>query len=182
MKKTCIILCSLLISIVCSEAKAQSFEKGTTAINAGIGIGTALGGYGTARPAISVSADHGLWEVGGPGLISLGGYVGNTGYKYSNGGYTSKWNYIIIGVRGAYHYSGFENLPDLDLYAGAMVGYNIVNYSSDVDESYYGKNYGSGIGFSGFAGARWFFTDLFGVYAELGYGVSVLNVGATIKF
>src|SRR5690606_28551310 len=157
-------------------------QHGTTAINAGIGVGTALGGYGTARPALSVSVDHGLWEVGGPGVISLGGCAGNSGYTYSNGCYTSKWNYIIVGVRGAYHYNGFETLPDLDLYGGAMIGYNIVNYTSDLDEAYYGKSYGSGIGISGFAGARWMFSEKFGAYAELGYGVSVLNVGVTYKF
>ncbi len=182
MKKSFIILFTLVVSLMTSELHAQAFEKGTTAINAGIGLGTALGGYGKARPAISVSADFGIWEVGGPGVISLGGYVGNTGYKYTGAGYTSKWNYMIIGARGAYHYNGFENLPELDLYGGAMLGYNSVNYSSDVDEGSYGKSYGSGIGLSGFAGARWFFTDQFGAYAELGYGVSVLNVGATYKF
>ncbi len=100
----------------------------------------------------------------------------------SESGYTSKWNYIIVGVRGAYHYNGFENLSNLDVYAGAMVAYNIVKYSSDLDEDYFSKNYGSGVGVSGFAGARWFFTDMFGVYAELGYGVSVLNAGLTLKF
>ena len=182
MKKSFIILFSLLFSIIYTETKAQAFQKGTTAINAGVGVGTALGGYGKVRPAISLSVDHGLWEVGGPGVVSLGGYAGTTGYKYSDSSYNAKWNYIIVGVRGAYHYNGFENLPDLDLYAGAMVGYNIVKYTSDLDEDYFGKNYGSGIGVSGFAGARWFFTDMFGVYAELGYGVSVLNAGVTFKF
>lgn len=182
MKKSLIILLSFITILCCAKTQAQAFQKGTTAINAGVGVGTALGGYGKVRPAISLSVDHGIWEVGGPGVVSLGGYAGTTGYKYSDSSYNAKWNYIIVGVRGAYHYNGFENLPDLDLYAGAMVGYNIVKYTSDLDEDYFGKNYGSGIGVSGFAGARWFFTDMFGVYAELGYGVSVLNAGVTFKF
>lgn len=180
MKKLFIMLSLGITSVVF----AQPFENGTTTINAGIGLGTGLGGYGSARPAISVSADHGLWEVGGPGVVSLGGYFGNTGYKYSSGGYKAKWNYNIIGVRGAYHYNGLTNIPELDVYGGVMLSYNFVKFSSNVDEeaNYFRKSYGNGVGFTGFVGGRWFFTDKFGAYAELGYGVSILNIGATLKF
>lgn len=179
MKKT---IFTLLVIITATIAYGQSFQKGTIATNAGIGVGTALGGLGNARPAISVSLDKGVWEVGGPGVISLGGYVGNTGYKYSGMGYTAKWNYIVVGVRGAYHYNGFTSAPKLDVYGGAMLAYNIVKYSSDGDDMGQSNSYGSGIGFTGFLGGRWFFAKSIGAYAELGYGVSVLNVGATFKF
>lgn len=179
MKTTILILLALFIA---SGAYAQPFQKGTTAANVGIGLGTALGGLGKARPAISASVDHGVWDIGGPGVISLGGYIGNTGYKYTDLGYTAKWNYTIVGVRGAYHYIGFSNVPKLDVYGGAMLGYNIARYSSDVDDDYLATSYGSGIGLSGFLGGRWFFSEKLGVYAELGYGVSVLAAGATLKF
>lgn len=173
----------LLMTVVMTTlVNAQPFQKGTTAANIGIGLGTTLGGLGTARPAISVSLDHGFWEVGGPGSISLGGYLGNTGYKYTDMGYTAKWNYFIVGVRGAYHYNGFTNLPDLDVYGGAMLGYNIVRYTAEGGGGDLANNYGSGAGFSGFLGGRWFFSDRVGAYAELGYGVSILAVGLTFKF
>lgn len=179
MKKLFFIAIAIVMS---TTAFAQPFQKGTTTINAGIGLGTALGGLGKARPAISVSLDHGIWEVGGPGVISLGGYVGNTGYKYSDMGYTSKWNYFVVGARGAYHYHGFTSVPELDVYGGVMLAYNIVKYSSDGDNLGQSNSYGSGLGFSGFLGGRWFFSNNIGAFAELGYGVSVLNVGATFKF
>lgn len=184
MKKPVILLLSAIamVAIVATSAQAQPFEKGITNANVGIGLGTALGGLGKARPAISVSVDHGFWDIGGPGVISLGGYVGNTGYKYDGGGYTAKWNYIVIGARGAYHYNGFTNLPKLDVYGGAMLGYNIVSYKTEGDGDDYKNNYGSGLGLSGFVGGRWFFTDNIGAYAELGYGVSVLALGVTFKF
>lgn len=168
--------------LITTFSYAQQFQKGTTVVNAGIGLGTALGGLGKARPAISLSLDRGVWPVGGPGVISLGGYLGNTGYKYSSGGYTAKWNYFIVGARGAYHYNGFSSVPKLDVYGGAMLGYNIVNYSSDGNDVDISNSYRSGIGFSGFLGGRWFFTERIGAYAELGYGVSVLNAGLAIKF
>ncbi|SFS89552.1 hypothetical protein [Sphingobacterium wenxiniae] len=179
MKKSIFILVAIFIAVA---AHAQPFQKGTTTANVGIGLGTALGGLGKARPAISASLDHGLWEVGGPGVISMGGYIGNTGYKYTDAGYTAKWNYIIAGVRGAYHYNGFTSVPNLDVYGGAMLGYNIVKYSSDGSDVNMSNTYGSGVGFSGFLGGRWFFSQNIGGYAELGYGVSVLNVGITFKF
>lgn len=178
MKKAIFILMAVAMATV---ANAQSFQNGTTTVNAGIGLGTALGGLGKARPAISVSLDHGFWDIGGPGVISLGGYIGNTGYKYTDPGYTAKWNYVIVGVRGAYHYNGFE-VPELDVYGGAMLGYNIVSYSAEGGGTELSNNYGSGIGFSGFLGGRWFFNDNLGIYAELGYGVSVLSAGVTFKF
>ncbi|NGM63175.1 hypothetical protein G5B30_14795 [Sphingobacterium sp. SGG-5] len=179
MKKSIIILFTVFIAVA---TYAQPFQQGTTAANIGIGLGTALGGLGKSRPAISASLDHGMWEVGGPGVISLGGYVGNTGYKYTAPSYTAKWNYIVVGARGAYHYNGFTDVPNLDVYGGVMMGYNIVSYTVDGSDMGMGNNYGSGLGFSGFLGGRWFFSENVGAYAELGYGVSVLNVGATFKF
>ena len=172
----------ILVASIVVSAQAQPFQKGTTAANVGIGLGTALGGLGSARPAISISVDHGFWDIGGPGVITLGGYLGNTGYKYDALGYTAKWNYLIIGARGAYHYNGFTDLPNLDVYGGAMLGYNIVSYKSEGGGTDLSNNYGSGLGLSGFVGGRWFFTDHIGAYAELGYGVSVLALGVTCKF
>lgn len=184
MKKLLItLLCvTALTAFIATPTLAQPFQKGTTNANVGIGLGTALGGLGKARPAISISVDHGFWDMGGPGVISLGGYVGNTGYKYGGAGYTAKWNYIIIGARGAYHYNGFTDVPKLDVYGGAMLGYNIVSYKTEGGGDDFKNNYGSGLGLSGFVGGRWFFTDNIGAYAELGYGVSVLALGVTFKF
>src|SRR5690606_40258475 len=141
MKKVTFILALVLMI---SAAHAQPFQRGTNIINAGIGFGTNLGGLGNARPAISASFEHGQWEIGGPGVISLGGYIGNTGYTYKSSGYVQKWNYTVIGVRSAYHYNGFKNVPNLDVYGGLMLSYNIVSYKAD---AYDGPNsYGSGLG------------------------------------
>ena len=158
---------------------AQSFQKGSSMVNAGIGFGTNLGGMGNSRPAISVSYEYGKWDVGGPGVISLGAYIGNTGYSYESGGFTQKWNYNVVGARSAYHYNGFENATNLDVYGGLMLAYNIVNYKA---EGYEGSNnYGSGLGFSAYVGGRWFLSENFGLYAELGYGVSTISAGLTFK-
>lgn len=176
MKKVIFILTLVLIT---SIAFAQPMQKGTNIVNVGIGFGTNLGGLGSARPAISASFEHGQWDIGGPGVISLGGYAGNTGYTYKSSGYSQKWNYTIVGVRSAYHYNGFKNAPDLDVYGGVMLSYNIMNYKAD---NYDGPNsYGGGLGLSAYIGGRWLFTEKFGVFAELGHGISTLNVGVSLK-
>lgn len=178
MKKMMFLTVMALVAF--STAYGQQFQVGSNAVNVGVGFGTALSGLGTGRPAISASYEHGLWEAG-PGVIALGAYAGITGYTYKSAGYTQKWNYTVIGARGTYHYSGFTSVPQLDPYGGLMLGYNIVSYSATGD--YTGPNaYGSGLGFSLFLGSRWFFSDNLAAFAELGYGVSILNAGVSLKF
>lgn len=169
----------LSLALLTSIASAQPFQKGTNMVNIGIGFGTNLGGLGNARPAVSASFEHGQWDIGGPGVISLGGYVGNTGYTYKSSGYSQKWNYTIVGARSAYHYNGFTKVPKLDVYGGLMLSYNIMNYKAD---NYDGPNsYGGGLGFSAYLGGRWLFSDKIGLFAELGHGISTLNAGVAVK-
>jgi hypothetical protein len=187
MKKFSILLLVFLAPV--SIIYAQSFTKGASILSAGIGLGSSLGNYaGSQTPAVSVQFEKGLWEVGGPGVISLGGYVGIKSFKYSANyagyGYTQKWNYKIIGVRSAYHYNGFD-MEKLDVYAGAMLSYNILSYSyKDTGGSGYHDNgsYGSAAGITFYAGGHYFFSDNIAAFAEAGYGVSYLTLGLSLKF
>lgn len=168
---------TLTFALLVLGSQAQVFQQGTNIINVGIGFGTSLAGSGSARPAISASFEHGMWDVGGPGVISLGGYIGNTGYKYNFGGMKQSWNYTIIGLRSAYHYNGFTDAPNLDVYGGAMLSYNFVKLSGVL-----GSSASSGdIGLNAFVGGRYMFSEKFGAFAELGYGISTLNVGVAFK-
>src|ERR1700750_1274973 len=77
-----------LLAFVCLIAfhntNAQSFEVGTNVVSAGIGFGSSIAGYtyGSQSPSFSATYDRGIWEAG-PGVISLGAYVGIKDYKYS---------------------------------------------------------------------------------------------------
>ena len=103
-----------------------------------------------------------------------------TSYKAYDCGLDCQTNQSPI-ARGAYHFHGFETVPQLDPYAGLMLGYNIASYSAT--GGYSGpNNFGGGLGYSFFLGARWFFTDNIAAFVELGYGVSVLNAGVSFKF
>jgi hypothetical protein len=206
MKKALTILFAAAIGTANAQTEAP-FDKGTNVISASIGLGGhfGIGTYGSQTPGISVQYERGIWAIGGPGIISLGGYVGIKSYKYeySNNGiyydnigfpvpyvYTvsEKWNYTIVGVRSAYHYNGI-NSDKFDVYGGLMISDNILSYKYSNNDPYYnnifenvGKSYGSFIQFSAYVGGRYFFTDNLAGFAELGYGVAYLNLGVALKF
>ena len=189
MKKLALVL--FTATLFASKSNAQFFEKGTNVISAGVGLGGSFGSYtyGSQTPAISLQYEKGMWDIGGPGVISLGGYAGIKGYKYSGASgsyhYSEKWNYTVIGVRSAYHYNGIKN-EKFDVYGGLMLSYNILSYkftdNSGGSSTYRGGNYGSNLGLSAYAGGRYLFTDNLGAFAELGYGVSYLTLGVAYKF
>lgn len=189
MKKLALVL--FTATLLASKAKAQFFEKGTNVISAGVGLGGSFGSYsyGSQTPALSLQYERGVWDIGGPGVISLGGYAGVKSYKYSGSSgpysYSEKWNYTVIGVRSAYHYNGISN-EKVDLYGGLMLSYNILSYkfkdNGGSSSIYRGGSYGSNVGFSAYAGARYLFTENLGAFAELGYGVSYLTLGLAYKF
>jgi hypothetical protein len=188
-KLSCVLFAALFCAIT---VRAQFFEKGTNVVSAGIGLGGNFGSYtyGSQTPGISAQYERGIWDVGGPGVISLGGYVGTKSYKYSgaSGGYKwdQKWSYTIIGVRSAYHLNKIDN-EKFDVYGGLMLSYNILSYKySDnyggAGSSYYSGSYGSHMGFTAYIGGRYLFANNLGAFAELGYGVSYLTLGLALKF
>ncbi len=187
-----IITLSLGLLLTFWAAEAQQFEKGTTALNVGLGLGGILDDYyfyGNSSPMFNASIEHGLWDMAGPGVISLGGFLGfqthrdDDYYSYYS---SERWRHTVIGVRGNYHYNGFTNIPQLDLYAGSMIAYNAVSYT--YTDSQGRKTKGSskyrsgGVRFTAYAGGRWFFNEKFAGFVELGYGITALNFGGTIKF
>jgi hypothetical protein len=184
MKKVLLLL--VLVTAAASRLSAQQFVTGTNMISAGIGLGSSLGSfsYGSQSPALSLQYERGIWDIAGPGVISLGAYVGRKSFKYSFSGYTEKWGYTVIGVRSAYHYNGIHS-DKLDVYGGLMLAYNILHYSyKDSQGNHFGGsgNYGSTAGLSLFAGGRYFFSSQVAAFAEIGYGVSYLTLGIGFKF
>lgn len=186
MKKIALIL--VVVFGVQLMASGQPFEKGDKAINLGIGIGSALYSgphYKMRIPPISLSFEQGITNKLGIGYIGVGGYFGISGSKAEweilDQNYGYKYTYIVIGGRGAYH---FDLVDNLDIYAGLILGVNIVS----------GKEFGdwpagisvseqsTGVAHSEFAGIRWFFKPNFALMAELGYGISYLSIGAAFKF
>ena len=188
MKKLLLILAMVLVTGL--AAFTQSFEKGSQAVNVGIGFGnTAYFGsyYSGFLPSVSGSYEYGIWEIpmGSQltGVISVGGYMGLSMSKYGYSTWSTDDYYrttnFIIAARGNYHFIFHDKL---DTYAGIMFGVNIESSKWKGSTTDPGIDYAStGPAAGAYVGARWLFSDKFGVYAELGYLISVLNVGVTFK-
>jgi len=184
MKRVAFILVLALAGQIIAEG--QPFEKGDKALNVSLGIGSALysGRYYKMRiPPISVSFEQGITEKLGIGYIGVGGILSIAGSKYEYPGfdYGYKNTYIIAGGRAAYH---FDLVDDLDIYAGIIVGVNIVSSKEfgDFPVSYIDNSQTTSVAHSEFVGIRWFFKPGFGLMAEVGYGISYLNLGVAFKF
>lgn len=149
---------------------AQVYTEDSKMLNLGIGIG---GSYTTGTigiPPISASFEKGITEK-----ISVGGVAGYAASKYEAFGFKAEYSYILVGARGSYH---FYNTDKIDAYGGAILGYNIV--SSKVTGVGAAAS-ASGLAYSGFVGGRYLFTEKLAAFAEVGYGISLLTLGVTLK-
>lgn len=150
---------------------AQRVQKGEAQINAGIGFSN---GWGM---PIYAGFDYGIHND-----ITVGAEASFTTEKYTG---DIKGTWFGIGVNGNYHFNTLFKIPNKwDIYAGVTLAYNSFSYKyNGSDYDYYGGE-SSGVGFAGQAGARYYFTDHFGVNVEFGGGTiaSGGKAGITYKF
>ena len=168
------------------DSYAEGLEQESVFINVGIGWG--FFDYDIGIPPIMAAVDIKL-PIDLP--ITVGGFGSFSTQKYSYIGISFAYTEISFGARGAYHFNFVKNL---DLYGVLSLGYVI--YSTSVSGAYYDglsdywkKWYEdlytipSKFYWGTSAGARYFFTDLLGVYAELGWSATTfINAGLTLKF
>ncbi len=170
-----------LYSILFASAMLFSFtsnaqhDEGQSNINIGIGF-AAFGLSGDATvPPISGSYEYGINDN-----ISVGAFVGYTASEQDLIFAKATYSYLVFGARGSYHK---ELIDDVDTYAGIMVAYNSVGF--DIDDPAFENLFDtdlSGIVPGVYLGARYHFTDNLGAFLELGYGVSAVNLGLTVRF
>ena len=171
-----------LLAVAYSSAQS-AFEKGSNVVNLGVGFGGNLysgslyRGSGYSRlPYVSLSFERCIIDnlFDDKSAIGVGGLVGFTSAKMKD--YWTSTD-IAIGARGAFHY---QFVDKLDTYAGVMIGYNINTWKWKGSGS--GSTGSSGLTWSTFVGARYYLTDAIGVFAEVGWGYTVLNAGLAFKF
>lgn len=167
MKKLYFLLIVLLgIFVSKPQANAQAgfaFQESDLVINAGIGLGSTFTYSGSLVP-FGASVEYGVTDA-----IGVGGWVG---YGSGNG-----LNVLYIGARGSYHFNELLNLENdmLDLYAGLSLYYRNFNVTG------INFNVGSGVQLGFHIGGRYYFSDSFGVFAELGNGLGWLTAGVAFK-
>lgn len=178
MKKLLLFLFVVVFSLTQLLAQESTFQKGDKVLNLGIGFGsTYYGSYYTSHtPALSASLEFGVADgILEKGSIGVGGYLGYSSAKWTN--YYKTTNFIL-GARGSFHY---PLVNKLDTYTGLLLGYNI--YSYKYEAGYSGATgTSSGLAYSWFVGARYYFSNNFAAMAEFGYGISYLTVGVSLKF
>lgn len=187
MKK--LLIASFLI-IACSWTSfSQDFGKGSQAINLDLGFGNTEywgGGY-SFFPSISASYEYGIVEIpmGSDltGVVSVGGYFGWAASKYSYGYWDDlsyHYNTVYFAARGNYH---FVFMDKLDPYAGIWLGGKVVSGNWKGNGNHPDDWTAASGGFAGgaYVGCRYYFSDNWAANAEVGYLISIFNIGITYK-
>lgn len=169
---------------------AQTFKPKTFAINVDVGLINTFGWGKVKVPPITASLDYGLF-CAGPGTISGGVLLGYARsfdkHKFTwstTAYYNYTYDYYMAAFRGAYHLCPGYN-DQIDVYAGFIAGYDIIRGEFKTDYPFTGYPPAAEVShFLGgvFVGGRFFFIPNLGVNVELGYGISVVNIGASVKF
>lgn len=164
-----------------NNVEAQKLEKGDNAIDLGAGVGGAHGVGRAASPALYFHFEHALNADVGPGVLGIGAAVGfrQVQYDYWFGDY--RRTDIMLGARAAYHWNDWHNVEQLDVYAGVLVGARIVIDNNDYPDGYVDPRVNPFL-HDTFVGAKWYFNESFGAFAEFGYGIKNAGAGLTFKF
>jgi hypothetical protein len=173
MKKYILIL---IATVFMSPAFSQvAFQQGDNQLNFGFNLGQGPGFFGS-------------YEAGITDNISLGGELG-VGFSTTLGvlGYSYFQANFRFSAFGNYHFAQLMGIPDeWDIYGGVDLGYSVWTRSSNVDNQFIYDLYSwkkntlmAGV----HGGGRWFWTEKWGVNAEVGggYGYFVAKGGLTMK-
>jgi hypothetical protein len=123
-------------------------------------------------PPVHASLDYNL-PIGDNELPFFVGGIGG----YSAYGLRDEWFYSKIYVGGHFGYHFNWGVKNLDTYAVTTAGWIIYAGDGIWDTRKYGWPL-VGVNF----GARYFFNSVFGVWAEMGYSLSLIDLGFTVRF
>ena len=183
MKKSVLFIAVAVFTFTQLVAQESTFSKGDKVLNLGIGFGGRYSGSGmtTSVPPIGASFEVGVKDgVLEKGSIGIGGMLAYSAHKWEYSGWGWKYTSIVIGARGTFHYPLVDKL---DTYTGLLIGYDISTATEyGTSTSYpYDNSYG-GFTYAWFVGARYYFSDAFAAFGELGVGVTIFNIGVALKF
>jgi hypothetical protein len=196
MKKAVLFIICFLVTGLLS---AQDFRKDGNYVKVGYGLDPwgqplvtfAIGSASRSNigPTIMLMYERGITDVLGIGRIGVGGGLAQSFYtqKFTFLGNTDTYRRSRTSiVTGATYHFEFD-IPKLDVYAGLGAA---LQFYSDKDEVYnlFSSSYvvtrdtRVGGGYYVFAGVKYYFTDAFGVYAEVGHGLVAFNAGLAFAF
>lgn len=116
--------------------------------------------------------------------FTIGGDFSYRNYKERWNRYD--WNHHIIGLVavGNYHFTDLLEIPtNIDLYAGANLGFVIYDTYDGPNDIEYNGDYSSGLGLGIQVGGRYYFNDNIGIMLQFGGGNTAANgrIGASFR-
>lgn len=188
-----IVIISAFLFAVCSYSSAQDFVKGGNYVTLGYGVdaGGLPGTFsGLGLGPIMATYERGVTDILGIGRIGAGGGIAFSHYSYSDQFLFSfaeskyRTNRVTPFVRATYHFE--FDIEKMDVYAGVGVG---VNIDSEKEKYYINDALSSQDSRVNVlpvhlivAGIRYYFSDFFGVYFEVGDGIANINGGIVLSF
>ncbi|MBL7792208.1 MAG: hypothetical protein JNK77_07785 [Saprospiraceae bacterium] len=181
MKKVLFVLVTAVLCCgIMQESQAQAYEKGSKVLNIGLGVGGWYD-FGFGAPGVSASFEAGIWPTGKFGVIGLGAYTGFRvavdKYDFYDVAYTN----FVIAPRGTYHFTIIP-VEKLDVYAAIQLitAFESINYRDDDD--FFTDSNNLNIYPGVVAGVRYYFSDRFGVFGEVGYNLNYITGGIALSF
>ena len=195
---------SLLLSFLFSTAVAvhsQAYQKDKSTLSVGYGAGTLISAYFNEADKNTFN-----YSTTGPIYFKYGYTITDKlefGVNFAYAQYKANWtdtyydsyyNSITYNYHTTYTTTStlarlswhFGNVKHLDPYFGFGVGYRTGKEVSESNDPNYDTSSNAALNFpfgmEATIGARYYFTDSFGLYAETGASKSVLQFGATIRF
>ncbi len=192
-----VVVLSVLFAVLAPKVNAQAFANKDNVITLGFGVdpyyrngynhGWGNGYKYTGVGPIMLTYERGITELLGIGRLGVGGSIGQSFYtsKWYSGIYesTERTSRTAVFGRCAYHFD--FGIDKMDVYAGVGAGvyvYNETYKTENPNDNYKSSRGNVGGGHYIFGGIRYYFTDAFGVYAEVGHGITAINGGFAFKF
>ena len=172
-----------MLLAMCSNSSAQDFVKGGNYVSVGYGVdaGGLPGNFsGLGLGPVSATYERGVTDIIGIGRIGAGGGIAFSHYSYKTNSaiwLEYKTNRITPFVRATYHFE--FDIEKMDVYAGVGVG---VNIDSERQKSNGVSSTKALPAHLIVAGIRYYFSDFFGVYFEVGDGIANVNGGIVLSF
>jgi len=183
-----------IFAITTVNAQYSTFKKGESQATVGVGIIPTFTGANTTTNVLPISTTIGYRVTDNFAVSAYAGYTqASTTPTLVNDGLLASHNnnFVMAGVRAELHAARFERI---DIYGGAMLSYakpfvkatnattnEVVDLGPSTTNPYKNPAPKSTFLPSGFVGASYFITENLGAYVEIGYGVSILNTGLTIR-
>lgn len=193
MTRLALLLCVLASCLTTLTAQNTRFEKGDIEISAGVGVLPTFFADQSKTIVPPLSARIGYRVSNNLSLAAYAAFSSSETNQIDlpDGSVTHYENdFLIVGIRGAAHTNRLDNW---DIYGGFLLGYNIpevtenrtFNTNGDAapveDAPSFSRPPENTFTYSGFVGASYYFGKRLGAFAEVGYGISLLNVGLNLK-